>query len=445
MLIPLWTDIFLWLFIILMVLFVINTFRREDMKPVILKLTSSKTVVVSSMIIMVFVIIGLLDSIHYKPRIEPQSGTQAVQTVQTIQTMSYLDHLFGDRSNTSEVTFAAPFSSHLYQKDKVFDINGAITFDYPPLKYVSSVSHSQLVREVTIILIFSLLLTSILHAVYKLKYQEPDIRSALFYGCCFFIILSLVLILYDLSQYFHIMGTDKIGRDVFYMTIKSIRTGLIIGSLTITIMAVLAVAFGTLAGYYGGKIDDGIQYIYTTLTSIPSILLIAASVLIVQAQITLNPNWFKTIEEQADARLLSLCIIIGLTSWSGLCRLVRAETLKIKQLDYVSAARAMQVSTFKIITRHIMPNLAHILILSLVLDFSGMVLAEAVLSYIGVGVDATTMSWGNMINAARSELSRDPIVWWNIIAAFIPMFIFVLVLNLLADKLRDALDPKIKG
>ena len=104
----------------------------------------------------------------------------------------------------------------------------------------------------------------------------------------------------------------------------------------------------------------------------------------------------------------------------------------------------MRVNNFKIILRHIIPNLVHIIIINIAIDFSALVLAEAVLSYIGVGVDPTTMSWGNMINSSRLELSRDPIVWWPVLGAFIPMFIFVLALNLFADKIRDAFDPRLR-
>ncbi len=443
MLIVFWTDILLWFLVTLALFFIIRLSQREDVKPILLKLTSSKVFVVSFMVVILFLIIGLLDSIHFKSLGGYQVGTEANNLV----IKSYLDHLFGERFNTSEVTFSAPFSEHLYQKDKVIRPDGSIAFDYPVLSYITKVSNRKIMSDTGLIVIFSMLFTGLL--LYKPIMNPKNSGSTrkrsslLFYSFIFFSMLSIVLIFYDLSQYFHIMGTDKIGRDVFYMTVKSIRTGLVIGSVTIAIMAVLAVSLGTLAGYYGGWVDDVIQYIYTTLTSVPSILLIAASVLIIQAQMALNPDWFVTIEEQADVKLISLCVIIGLTSWSGLCRLVRAETLKIKELNYVLAAKAMKVSTFRIIIRHIIPNLGHILILSLVLDFSGMILAEAVLSYIGVGVDATTMSWGNMINAARSELSRDPIIWWNITAAFIPMFTFVLSLNLLADKLREALDPRI--
>ncbi len=131
-----------------------------------------------------------------------------------------------------------------------------------------------------------------------------------------------------------------------------------------------------------------------------------------------------------------------MTSWTGLCRLLRAETLKVSQLDYVQAAHAFGVSHMRIIFRHILPNVMHIILISLVLDFSVFVLAEAVLSYIGVGVDPSMKSWGNMINEARAELSRDPVVWWSVGAAFIMMFILVLAANLFSDRVRDALDPR---
>jgi len=106
-------------------------------------------------------------------------------------------------------------------------------------------------------------------------------------------------------------------------------------------------------------------------------------------------------------------MILGITSWTGLCRLLRAETLKIREIDYVQAAHAMGVKHRKTISRHIIPNVMHIILITVVLDFSSLVLAEAVLSYVGVGVDPTTMSWGNMINSARLELAREPIVWWQ--------------------------------
>jgi peptide/nickel transport system permease protein len=136
---------------------------------------------------------------------------------------------------------------------------------------------------------------------------------------------------------------------------------------------------------------------------------------------------------------------MGVTSWTGLARLLRGESLKLRTLDYVEAARAFGVSHGRIISRHIFPNLFHLVLIAMVLDFSGLVLAEAVLSYVGVGVDPSMHSWGNMINGARLELAREPVVWWQLGAAFVFMFTLVLAANLFADGVRDAFDPRLGG
>jgi len=187
---------------------------------------------------------------------------------------------------------------------------------------------------------------------------------------------------------------------------------------------------------------DVIQYIYTTLSSIPGVLLIAAAILSVQVYIANNPDLFETVVERADLRLLFLCMILGITSWTGLCRLLRGETLKLREQEYIQAATAFGVSNFKIIVRHILPNVMHIVLIAVVLDFSALVLAEAVLSYVGVGVDPSMISWGNMINSARLEMAREPVVWWSLIAAFCFMFLLVLAANLFSDAVRDAFDPR---
>jgi peptide/nickel transport system permease protein len=206
-------------------------------------------------------------------------------------------------------------------------------------------------------------------------------------------------------------------------------------------MLPLALFLGIVAGYFGGVIDDIIQYIYTTLSSIPGVLLITASVLSLQTYIASHPEQFSTLAKSADARLLALCLILGVTSWTSLCRLLRAETLKLREVDYVLAARALGSNWFTIIRKHLLPNVMHIVVITLVLDFSFLVMAEAVLSYVGVGVSPMTISWGNMINGARLELARDPLVWWPICAAFLFMFLLVLAINLFADAVRDAFDP----
>jgi peptide/nickel transport system permease protein len=139
---------------------------------------------------------------------------------------------------------------------------------------------------------------------------------------------------------------------------------------------------------------------------------------------------------------LALCLILGLTSWTGLCRLLRAETLKLRDLEYVQAAKVLGVSQALILFRHILPNVFHLVLIAVALDFSSLVLAEAVLSYVNIGVDPTTESWGNMINTARLEMAREPVVWWSLASAFCFMLGLVLPANLLADALRDAFDPR---
>ena len=244
-----------------------------------------------------------------------------------------------------------------------------------------------------------------------------------------------------LWPYYHVLGTDQTGNDVLFQALKSIRTAVVIGSLATVATLPLAIIFGILAGYYKGRVDDAIQYLYTVLSSIPSVLLISAFVLMIQVFIDRNPALFETGLERADIRLFLLAAILGITGWASLARLLRAETLKLGELDYVQAARAFGVSDAGIMRRHLLPNLTHIVVIVAVLDFSGLVLYEAVLSYVGVGVDPTTNSFGTMINGARNEMSRDPVVWWNLLAAFAFMVALVLSMTLFASGVREAFDP----
>jgi peptide/nickel transport system permease protein len=256
------------------------------------------------------------------------------------------------------------------------------------------------------------------------------------------IILLLALLMFNLMPDYHIFGTSQVGEDVLYQALKSIRTGLVIGILTTIVTLPFAILFGIMAGYFRGWVDDVIQYVYTTLSSIPGVLLIAAAVLTLQVVMGRHSDWFQTEAQRSDARLLSLCFILGITSWTGLCRLLRGEALKISQIDYIHAAITLGSSHFRIIFKHILPNVFHIILITIALDFSGLVLAEAVLSYVGVGVDPSSYSWGTMINSARLEMARAPVVWWNLTAAFIFMFVLVLSANIFSDALRDAFDPR---
>jgi len=178
--------------------------------------------------------------------------------------------------------------------------------------------------------------------------------------------------------------------------------------------------------FFGGWIDDAVQYLYTTLSSIPWVLLVVAFMMVFGRGLT------------------QLCVVMGITGWVGLCRVLRGETLKLREKEYVQAALALGVSKFRVIAKHIVPNVMHLVLISVVLRFSGLVLAEAGLSYINVGVGPDTSSWGAMINQARSELGREPVVWWSLAGAFLAMFVLVLPANLFGDALRDALDPRLR-
>ena len=258
---------------------------------------------------------------------------------------------------------------------------------------------------------------------------------AIFLGCVLLFVWSV----------WHPFGTDATGNDVLYSAVKSIRTAFAIGLLATFSTLPFAVTLGIAAGYFKGKVDDVIQYVYTTISSIPSVLLIAASVLMIQVFIDKHPEMYATGLERADVRLFLLAVIIGLTSWAGLARLLRAETMKVSTMDFVTAAKAFGVSSTRIMARHVFPNVAHIVLIVAVLDFSGIVLYEAVLSYVGVGVDPVTDSFGSMINAAASEMSRSPVIWWNLAASFVFMVTLVLSANLFASGVRDAFDPRNAG
>ena len=225
----------------------------------------------------------------------------------------------------------------------------------------------------------------------------------------------------------HLMGTNATGSDVVYETLRGCRTALIVGGLTQLIATPLALLFGMTAGYYGRRVDDAVQYLYTVLDSIPSILLLIALVLVLGRSLT------------------SICVALGVTSWVGLCRLTRGETLKHREREYVRAAKALGVSDSRILSRHILPNLLPIVIITVTLGTSGQILYESILSYLGVGMPPDTGSWGNMVDAARQELAREPIIWWNLAAAAGALFLLVLALNVLGDALRDAVDPRLRS
>ena len=408
-----------------------------------------------------FGVIGIVDSLHYRPALPAEPG---VEKQYSGEVLSALDALLAPLRLNTEKTYSAPLATRLFARETVELEGGGQARIFPRLVFGGAHLASEdewvsdVLKRVSVGLLVGGVLTGLLwlsvrraamresprassadglHA--SASEPEPAWRAAVLTMGALLVVSAVII---SLVSGYHVFGTDKVGQDVLYLTIKSVRTALVIGTLTTLVMLPFAVALGILAGYLGGWVDDAIQYLYTVLNSIPGVLLIAAAVLMMQVVIDTHPEWFSTAAERADARLLALCVILGVTSWTGLCRLLRGETLKLRELEYVQAARAFGVGTVTILHRHVLPNVMHIVVISLVMDFSGLVLAEAVLSYVGIGVDPNTISFGTMINAARMELARDPMVWWSLVAAFVVMFLLVLAANLFADVVRDVFDPR---
>jgi peptide/nickel transport system permease protein len=404
----------------------------------------SKIAMASAIVLAFYLSFALLDSLHFKIT-EDNSGKSG-------EIVSLLDMAFAHQKDFSERTYSAPFATTEYAKSITVNEKGVTVQRYLPLKHVDA--HESTKKGVAALL-GGLLLSSLLILIHLLWREKQGWRRHLYrvirgetllpWRTAYLTLSVLVILftwLYVMSFSYHVLGTDKVGGDLFYASMKSIRTGVLIGILTTLVTLPLAIVLGVSAGFFRGWVDDLIQYLYTTLSSIPGVLLIAAGVLSMQVMMDQHPDWFASTIERSDLRLLFLILILGGTSWTGLCRLLRAETLRISRMDYVTAARAFGVSRWRIMARHIVPNLTHIILISVVLDFSGLVLAEAVLSYVGVGVDPTMYSWGNMINQARLEMAREPMVWWSLFSAFAFMFVLVLAANLFSDRVQHVLDPR---
>ncbi len=460
-----WTDALIFLLVALTAGFAFVAYRRPHLAAPWRWVARSGVGMGAAVVLAVYVLIGLMDSVHFHPTLEDAEGVRGSQ--HSNEVLSLLDVLLTPLRTRQEKSYSAPLTTHLYAKENIELPDGRTVRDYPRLKYGGAhlqdpekewrsdllrTALSGLVQGLLAWLVLSTLLILWLARHSGIGFTEQ--RKRLFAGdtaihwlsilAVLAILLTVAFIAGNLALNYHLLGTDKVGEDVFYQSLKSIRTGLVIGTLTTLVMLPAAILLGTMAGYFRGWVDDVIQYLYTTLNSIPGVLLIAAAILMLQVYMSEHADEFTSLEQRADLRLLFLCLILGVTSWTGLCRLLRGEALKLRELDYVQAAQAFGVRHFTILYRHVLPNVLHIVLITVVLDFSGLVLAEAVLSYVNIGVDPTMNSWGNMINSARLELAREPIVWWSLAAAFLFMFSLVLAANLFSDVVRDAFDPRLR-
>ena len=220
-------------------------------------------------------------------------------------------------------------------------------------------------------------------------------------------------------------GADKWGQDVLLKTIKGAETSILVGLLSALLAVVIGTFLGAIAGYFGGWIDDVLNWFYNIFTSIPYLLLVLAIAAVLQQK-----------------GILSIVLILGLTGWPGVFRLVRAEYMKHKSREYVLAAKAIGVSHSRRMFVHIFPNVSHIALVQISILVVSFIKSEVILSFLGFGVPVGVVSWGSMLNEAQSELILGK--WWQLAAASIAMAILVTAFSMFTDALRDALDPKLR-
>ena len=461
----LWSDVVVLATLVLLVLYGFRIRGSVNLRATWMKVLRDPAAMCSAVVLVVFFAIAVVDSLHFRRALAAAGSGVQVQAYGT-RTESLLDVLLARQVAGREASYSAPLAMRAFTKDSV-DVGGQIQRTYPRLTHGGEqlADDAQWAGDVTQRAVIGLVLGGAVALLAALAVAGAVARK---HGVGFSVAwrrllgnqtelpLRAVVItvtvmcvlfgaLFALAQHYHVFGTDRTGNDVYYQALKSIRTAFVIGTLSTIATLPLAVGLGLLSGYLRGWVDEVVQYLYTLLSSIPNVLLIAACVLMMQVFIDTHPDLFETGAERADVRLFLLCVILGLTGWATLCRLLRAETMKLAQLEYVQAATAFGVRPLRIMVRHVFPNVVHLIIITTVLDFSALILYEAVLSYVGVGVDPSMNSFGGMINLARTEMSRDPLVWWSFAAAFAFMVALVLAANLFADGVRDAFDPRARA
>jgi peptide/nickel transport system permease protein len=220
------------------------------------------------------------------------------------------------------------------------------------------------------------------------------------------------------------------------------RIALLIMICTCAISISIGAVLGLLAGFFGGWVDDLITWLYSTVSSIPWLLLVIAMAYVIQNLQTVNSGSVLASVGAKLGGLPTVVLALGLTDWVGLCRLIRGEVIKLRDQDFVVAARALGLGSPRILFRHILPNTFHIVVITFSLSSVAYVQAETVLAFLGLGI-TTKPSWGRMIDDSKLELLRG--VWWEFAAASVAILIVSLALNTLGDALRDALDPKLHG
>lgn len=454
----LYTDLVMWFLAAAVLFFAVYAAKTPELAAKWKQVLIRPAAQACGTVLLLFFLLALADSVYWRNEL-PKQTAEATVAYDT-KTVSLLDTLVLPHIAGRERSYSAPFALHDFDKTTVIR-DGKSVRDYQRLTGASpdvpekgaglKLGKRFFAGFLTGVIALSMLwiILALAHkavcktpftlSLVKVTARTNPARPAVQVVQVAVLLAVILMFIWPMR---HVFGTDATGNDVLYTALKSVRTAFVIGSLATLSALPFAVVSGIAAGYFKGKTDDVIQYIYTTLSSIPSVLLIAASVLMVQVFIDKNPQLYETGLERADVRLFLLAVIMGVTGWAALARLLRAETMKVAAMDFVTAAKAFGVSPWRIMARHVLPNVTHIVLIVAVLDFSGIVLYEAVLSYVGVGVDPTIDSFGTMINAAAVEMSRSPMIWWNLAACFLFMVTLVLCANLFASAVRDVFDPR---
>lgn len=230
----------------------------------------------------------------------------------------------------------------------------------------------------------------------------------------------------------HILGTDKLGRDILTRLMYGGRISILVGLISVMIELAIGTLIGSMAGYYGGKVDTALMTLTEIWMSIPflPVIIILGSIL-------------SALKVDSTTRVLFLIISMGVLSWGGIARIVRGEILTLREQEYIQATEALGLRDSRKILRHLIPNIIPILIVNATLDMGTFIVFEATLSYLGVGVSEPVASWGNMLKAADNQANLEKRAWlW--LPPGICVLIVTLGINLLGDGLRDALDPKKK-
>lgn len=463
----LWTDAVLYLMLAALAWYVWRMRLNANLRANWYKVVRDPAALSAAVVLSLFAAVTLVDSVHFRRALPPAPDAPAnAPTFYATTTESLLDLMLARQYAMRETGYSEPLATHGLTKEPL-ERNGEAVRDFPRLQHggahladpARERSADVIARAATggaigllvaaaaaIGVAFALRRThgGTAAALRDIVADRTDVpwRAALITFAVACVLIGKVV---ALMGWYHVLGTDRTGNDVLVQALKSVRTAFVIGTLATIATLPFAVVLGVLAGYFKGWVDEVIQYLYTTLSSVPNVLLIAACVLMVQVFLDKNPDLFETGLERSDLKIFLLCVILGVTGWATLCRLVRAETLKLRELDFVQAATAFGVGDARIMARHITPNVMHLVLITTVLSFSELILYEAVLTYVGVGVDPSMNSFGGMINLARSEMSRDPVVWWSFAAAFGFMVTLVLAANLFADGVRDAFDPRARS